>query len=258
MNWLKNAGVDLAGVEVKEGKKSFFWSGRYHLDMNSRDTLETQLNVLEEFDPILPESYKDSEFLILGNIEPSLQRKVIEQMNKRPKLIVLDTMNFWMDIALDSLMQTLKLVDVLVVNDSEARQLSGESSLVKASKKIMKMGPKYLIIKKGENGALLFYEKKEMDEGEKFLDRVKAQIEKYKHKLETEETRLLELISESKKRKLNATEMEELSELDSKIEKALDKESRIPNILRDDKEASDLAELLKKVDELAKKLEDKK
>ncbi|MBK8673372.1 MAG: sugar kinase [Bacteroidetes bacterium] len=158
LNWLKNAGVDLAGVEVKEGKKSFFWSGRYHLDMNSRDTLETQLNVLEEFDPILPESYKDSEFLILGNIEPSLQRKVIEQMNQRPKLIVLDTMNFWMDIALDSLMQTLKLVDVLVVNDSEARQLSGESSLVKASKKIMKMGPKYLIIKKGENGALLFYE----------------------------------------------------------------------------------------------------
>jgi sugar/nucleoside kinase (ribokinase family) len=155
---LTNAGVDLAGVEVKEGKKSFFWSGRYHLDMNSRDTLDTQLNVLEEFDPILPESYKDSEFLILGNIEPSLQRKVIEQMHQRPKLIVLDTMNFWMDIALDSLMQTLKLVDVLVVNDSEARQLSGESSLVKASKKIMKMGPKYLIIKKGENGALLFYE----------------------------------------------------------------------------------------------------
>lgn len=158
LTWLKNAGTDLSGVDVKEGKKSFFWAGKYHLDMNSRDTLDTQLNVLAEFDPILPESFKTCKYLILGNIEPSLQKKVIEQMTQKPSFIVMDTMNFWMDTTPEALAETLKLVDMLVVNDSEARQLSGEYSLVKAAAKIKQMGPKYLIIKKGENGALLFYD----------------------------------------------------------------------------------------------------
>ncbi|WP_316786555.1 PfkB family carbohydrate kinase [Pedobacter frigiditerrae] len=157
---LENHGVDTEGLQIKAGEKSFFWSGKYHNDMNSRDTLVTELNVLEHFDPIIPESYQDCEYLMLGNLTPQIQRTVIERLNKRPKLIVLDTMNFWMDIMMDDLLETIKLVDVLTINDSEARQLSGEYSLVKAANKILTMGPKYLIIKKGEHGALLFHEDK--------------------------------------------------------------------------------------------------
>lgn len=157
MDELRNRGVELDGVEVVPDKKSFFWSGRYHMDMNSRDTLVTDLNVLLDFNPELPESYQGSEFLMLGNLDPVIQKKVIMQLKKRPKLIVMDTMNFWMEAAMPQLEETLKLVDVLMVNDSEARQLSAQFSLVKAAKEIMKMGPKYLIIKKGEHGALLFH-----------------------------------------------------------------------------------------------------
>ena len=156
MNTLKGQGVNLDGLQIKQGEKSFFWSGRYHNDMNSRDTLDTQLNVLADFDPIVPESYKNCEFLMLGNLMPQVQQKVLSQLTKRPKLIVLDTMNFWMDIAMPELMETLKGIDVLTINDSEARQLSGEYSLVKAAQKILAMGPKVLVIKKGEHGALLF------------------------------------------------------------------------------------------------------
>ena len=157
MNDLSKRGVQLDGVKIVPDKKSFFWSGRYHMDMNTRDTLVTDLNVLLDFDPELPASYQDAEFLMLGNLDPVIQKKVITQMKKRPKLIVMDTMNFWMEVAMPQLEETLKLVDVLMVNDSEARQLSGQFSLVKAAKEIMKMGPKYLIIKKGEHGALLFH-----------------------------------------------------------------------------------------------------
>jgi len=155
---LKSRGVKMDGVEMVADKKSFFWSGKYHLDMNSRDTLITDLNVLADFNPIVPESYQDSEFLMLGNLMPKLQLSVINQMKVRPKLIVMDTMNFWMDVAMDDLKEVLKEVDVLLVNDAEARQLSGEISLVKAAKKIMEMGPAFLIIKKGEHGALLFHQ----------------------------------------------------------------------------------------------------
>ena len=158
MENLKQRGADVTGVEVKQEGKSFFWSGVYHMDMNTRDTLVTDLNVLLEFNPILPEAYKNSDYVLLGNIDPELQMKVIEQMSSKPKLVVLDTMNFWMDIAIDKLMAVVAKVDVLTINDSEARQLSGEYSLVKAAKKILTFGPKYLIIKKGENGALLFHE----------------------------------------------------------------------------------------------------
>lgn len=157
---LKNRGIDTEGLQIKSGEKSFFWSGKYHNDMNSRDTLITELNVLENFDPIIPESYQDCEYLMLGNLTPQIQRTVIERLRKRPKLIVLDTMNFWMDIMMGDLLETIKLIDVLTINDSEARQLSGEYSLVKAANKILTMGPKYLIIKKGEHGALLFHEDK--------------------------------------------------------------------------------------------------
>jgi sugar/nucleoside kinase (ribokinase family) len=153
---LKNKSVDTKGLQVKKGEKTFFWSGRYHNDMNTRDTLDTQLNVLEKFDPIVPEQFQESEFLMLGNLMPSVQKKVLDQMKRRPKLVVLDTMNFWMDLFMDDLKEALKEVDVLTINDEEARQLSGEYSLVKAAKIILKMGPKYLIIKKGEHGALLF------------------------------------------------------------------------------------------------------
>jgi len=153
---LKSKGVDLTGLQIKKGEKSFFWSGRYHNDMNSRDTLDTQLNVLEAFDPIVPENCKEVDFLMLGNLMPLVQQKVLDQLTKRPKLIVLDTMNFWMDIAMEELMKTLAQIDVLTINDSEARQLSGEYSLVKAAQKILAMGPKVLVIKKGEHGALLF------------------------------------------------------------------------------------------------------
>jgi sugar/nucleoside kinase (ribokinase family) len=154
---LKARGVELEGVQIKRNEKSFFWAGRYHLDMNTRDTLETQLNVLGSFEPVVPESYQGSEFLMLGNLLPSVQISVIKQLRKKPKLIVMDTMNFWMETAMADLEKVLKHVDVLLVNDSEARQLSAQFSLVKAAKEIMKMGPKYLIIKKGEHGALLFY-----------------------------------------------------------------------------------------------------
>ena len=157
MDQLKKRGVNLEGVEVVKDKKSFFWSGKYHLDMNTRDTLVTELNVLGDFKPVVPDSYQGSEFLMLGNLAPSVQISVIRQMKQRPRLIAMDTMNFWMDIALPELKELLTMVDVLMINDSEARQLSGEFSLVKAARAIMKMGPKYLIIKKGEHGALLFH-----------------------------------------------------------------------------------------------------
>jgi sugar/nucleoside kinase (ribokinase family) len=157
MDELTKRGVQLDGVEIVKDKKSFFWSGKYHLDMNTRDTLVTDLNVLEDFNPIVPDSYQGAAFLMLGNLMPKLQLSVINQLTTRPKLIVMDTMNFWMDIALDDLKEVLKKVDVLMVNDSEARQLSGEFSLVKAAKKIMEMGPQFLVIKKGEHGALLFH-----------------------------------------------------------------------------------------------------
>lgn len=156
LNILKKEGVKLDGLQIKKGEKSFFWSGKYHNDLNTRDTLDTQLNVLEHFNPIVPESAKECDFLMLGNLVPAVQQKVIAQLKKRPKLIVLDTMNFWMDIALDDLKKTLTMIDVLTINDSEARQLSGEYSLVKAAQKILAMGPKVLVIKKGEHGALLF------------------------------------------------------------------------------------------------------
>lgn len=156
MEELKRRGVQLEGVEIVAGKKSFFWSGRYHEDMNSRDTLVTDLNVLADFNPKVPDSYQGSEFLMLGNLAPATQLSVIKQLKTRPKLIVMDTMNFWMEIAMPDLKEVLKQVDMLMVNDAEARQLSGHFSIVKAAKSILAMGPKYLIIKKGEHGALLF------------------------------------------------------------------------------------------------------
>ena len=156
MEDLSSKGVDLAGVELKEGEKSFFWAGRYHDDMMGRDTLDTQLNVLADFDPQLPENFRDTDYVMLGNLTPAIQMQVIEQMNSRPKVIALDTMNFWMDVAMDTLKEVLKKIDILIINDEEARQLSGELSLLKAAAKIADMGPKSLIIKKGEHGALLF------------------------------------------------------------------------------------------------------
>ena len=155
---LQNMGVNTEGLQIKQGEKSFFWSGRYHNDMNSRDTLVTELNVLGDFDPIIPSNYQNCEYLMLGNLSPQVQQTVIERLDNRPKLVAMDTMNFWMDIALDDLKNTIKNVDVLIINDEEARQLSGEYSLVKASRKIMDLGPSYLVIKKGEHGALLFNE----------------------------------------------------------------------------------------------------
>lgn len=155
---LRSKGVDIEGVEVVSGGKSFFWSGKYHNDMNSRDTLITELNVLADFDPKLPSSYQDCEYLLLGNLTPQVQLTTLARLDYKPKLVVLDTMNFWMDVALDDLKAVLKQVDVLTINDAEARQLSGEYSLVKAAQVILAMGPKYLIIKKGEHGALLFGE----------------------------------------------------------------------------------------------------
>ena len=157
---LENHNVDTKGLQIKEDEKTFFWSGKYHNNMNSRDTVETQLNVLETFDPIVPKEFSSSDFLMLGNLVPSVQQKVLDQMSQRPKLIVLDTMNFWMDNCLDDLLEALKNVDVLTINDEEAQQLSGENNLISAAKKIKTMGPKYLVIKKGEHGALLFGENK--------------------------------------------------------------------------------------------------
>lgn len=155
---LTNKNIDISGVEKIEEGKTFFWAGRYHNDMNSRDTLVTELNVLENFNPIVPENWKKPEVLMLGNLHPAVQKAVLDQLDERPKLVVLDTMNFWMDLTWDDLMVVLKQVDVLTINDEEARQMSGEYSLVKAAKKILEMGPSTLIIKKGEHGALLFQE----------------------------------------------------------------------------------------------------
>jgi sugar/nucleoside kinase (ribokinase family) len=157
LNYLKSKGINIDGIQIKEGEKTFFWSGRYHNDMNSRDTLITELNVLGSFDPIIPSKYQGAEYLMLGNLSPEVQRQVIERLDQRPKLIAMDTMNFWMDIALEELKKTMALIDVLIINDEEARQLSKEYSLVKAAKVIRDMGPKILIIKKGEHGALLFH-----------------------------------------------------------------------------------------------------
>jgi sugar/nucleoside kinase (ribokinase family) len=153
---LQQHGVDTTGLQIKAGEKSFFWSGRYNRDLNSRDTLVTELNVLGSFDPVIPAAYQQTDFLMLGNLVPAVQRTVIERLRRRPKLIVMDTMNFWMDTAMDDLRQTLGMVDVLSINDEEARQLSGEYSLIKAARAIRAMGPHTLIIKKGEHGALLF------------------------------------------------------------------------------------------------------
>jgi sugar/nucleoside kinase (ribokinase family) len=158
LDFMNSRGINTSGIQIKEGEKTFFWSGKYHNDMNSRDTLITELNVLEHFDPIVPEEFAQADYLMLGNLSPQVQRQVIERMAKRPKLIAMDTMNFWMDIAMDDLRATISLVDVLIINDEEARQLSKEYSLMKASKIIRAMGPKILIIKKGEHGALLFHE----------------------------------------------------------------------------------------------------
>ena len=157
---LEKHGVNTEGLQIKENEKSFFWSGKYHNDMNSRDTLVTELNVLGDFDPIIPATYQGSDYVMLGNLSPEVQRTVIERMETKPKLIAMDTMNFWMDIAREELDKTIALVDVLIINDEEARQLSGEYALKTAAKKIMAMGPKFLIIKKGEHGALLFGEDK--------------------------------------------------------------------------------------------------
>ncbi|TMI86293.1 MAG: sugar kinase [Bacteroidetes bacterium] len=157
---LISRGVVMDGVEMKKDKKSFFWSGRYHADMNTRDTLVTDLNVLADFHPQLPDSYQDSQFIMLGNLQPTVQMSVIKQLKNRPKLIVMDTMNFWMESAMPDLENVLRQVDVLLVNDAEARQLSGQYSLVKAARTILTMGPKFLIVKKGEHGALLFHHDK--------------------------------------------------------------------------------------------------
>jgi sugar/nucleoside kinase (ribokinase family) len=159
---LNNRNVDTQGLQVKEGQKSFFWHGKYHMDMNSRDTITTELNVLGDFDPIIPQDWKNPEYVLLGNLSPQVQLTTLERLETRPKLVVMDTMNFWMDIALDDLKKVIAKVDVLTINDEEARQLSGEYSLVKAARVIREMGPKYLIIKKGEHGALLFGEENQI------------------------------------------------------------------------------------------------
>ncbi len=157
LDLLQSKNINIEGLEVVKGGKTFFWSGKYHNDMNSRDTLATELNVLENFNPIVPENYKNSDIVMLGNLHPLVQLGVINQMTKKPKLVVLDTMDFWMNCALDELKQVIKKVDVITINDEEARQLSGEYSLVKAARVIAKMGPQYVVIKKGEHGALLFH-----------------------------------------------------------------------------------------------------
>lgn len=158
LDLLTSKNIDISGIEKIENGKTFFWSGRYHNDLNSRDTLDTQLNVLADFNPIVPQNFKDAEVVMLGNLHPNIQISVLDQMTARPKLVVLDTMNFWMDCALDELKEVIKRIDVITINDEEARQLSGEHSLVKAAEIIHTMGPKYVVIKKGEHGALLFHE----------------------------------------------------------------------------------------------------
>ena len=158
LDLLKDRNINIEGIEIVQEGKTFFWSGKYHNDMNSRDTLSTELNVLADFNPIVPDNYKDSDVVMLGNLHPIVQIGVLDQMTKKPKLVVLDTMNFWMDTALDQLHEVIKRVDVITINDEEARQLTGEYSLVVAARKIHEMGPKYVVIKKGEHGALLFHD----------------------------------------------------------------------------------------------------
>ena len=158
LDLLTDRNVNIDGIEIVKDGKTFFWSGRYHNDMNSRDTLATELNVLETFTPVVPKDYQNADIVMLGNLHPLTQQSVLDQMSKKPKLAILDTMNFWMDIAMDDLKAVLKNVDVITINDEEARQLSGEYSLVNAAKKIYTMGPKYVVVKKGEHGALLFHE----------------------------------------------------------------------------------------------------
>lgn len=157
LDLLSNKNIDISGIEIVKEGKTFFWSGKYHNDMNSRDTLITELNTLEDFNPIVPENYKDAEVVMLGNLHPLVQAGVLDQMTTKPKLVILDTMNFWMDIALEDLKNVIKRIDVITINDEEARQLTGEYSLVVAAQKIHDMGPKYVVIKKGEHGALLFH-----------------------------------------------------------------------------------------------------
>ncbi|WP_163518032.1 PfkB family carbohydrate kinase [Gelidibacter japonicus] len=157
LDLLANKNLDISGVEIVKEGKTFFWRGKYHNDMNTRDTLATELNVLADFNPVVPEDYKNAEVVMLGNLHPLVQMSVLEQMNKKPKMVILDTMNFWMDCALDELKAVINKVDVITINDEEARQLTGEYSLVVAAQKIHKMGPKYVVIKKGEHGALLFH-----------------------------------------------------------------------------------------------------
>ena len=158
LDFMKSKGVDLQGLEIRKDEKSFFWSGKYGRDLNSRETLVTELNVLANFNPTLPEGYKKPSIVMLGNLHPAVQFNVLEQLTSKPKLVVMDTMNFWMDSAMQDVLKTLQRIDVLTINDEEARQLSGQYSLIKAAKKIMGLGPKYLVIKKGEHGALLFHE----------------------------------------------------------------------------------------------------
>ncbi|MFA9192579.1 PfkB family carbohydrate kinase [Flavobacterium sp. FZUC8N2.13] len=157
LDLLTERNIDISGLEIVKGGKTFFWSGRYHNDLNSRDTLDTQLNVLADFQPKVPENYKNADVVMLGNLHPLVQSGVLDQLESKPKLIVLDTMNFWMDCALPELLDVIKRVDVITINDEEARQLSGEYSLVKAAAKIQEMGPEFVVIKKGEHGALLFH-----------------------------------------------------------------------------------------------------
>ena len=158
LDLMSDRNIDISGVEIIKDGKTFFWSGKYHNDMNSRDTLVTELNVLADFEPKVPENYRDAEVVMLGNLHPLTQMSVLNQMNEKPKLVVLDTMNFWMDCALEDLHNTIKHVDVITINDEKARQLTGEYSLVVAARKIHEMGPKYVVIKKGEHGALLFHD----------------------------------------------------------------------------------------------------
>ena len=160
LEMMNERGIHTDGVEIVEQGKTFFWSGKYHNDMNSRDTLVTELNVLENFSPVVPQTFKDAEIVMLGNLHPQVQKSVLDQMNVKPKLVILDTMNFWMDSSLEDLFEVLKRIDVITINDEEARQLSGEYSLVNAARKIHTMGPKYVVIKKGEHGALMFNEGK--------------------------------------------------------------------------------------------------
>jgi sugar/nucleoside kinase (ribokinase family) len=157
LDLLADKNIDISGIEIVKTGKTFFWSGKYHNDMNTRDTLATELNVLADFNPIVPENYKDTDVVMLGNLHPMVQMGVLNQMHTKPRMVILDTMNFWMDCALEELMEVIKKVNVITINDEEARQLTGEYSLVVAARKIHEMGPKYVVIKKGEHGALLFH-----------------------------------------------------------------------------------------------------